>query len=159
VESAPQIPLREAPRGMYSARLDDRGRLKLPADFQKYLDIFRDKYFVTSLDRKVARIYPMHLWRENEALFEHYHDDPTVSQNLAFTANELGSETEMDAQGRILFSPELREALGIDQQQVRLYYHRGRIDVLSESVFEARKKQASASPEEDLKKLEQAGLR
>jgi MraZ protein len=144
---------------MYSARLDDRGRLKLPADFQKYLDIYREKYFVTSLDRKVARIYPMHLWRENESLFERYYDDPTVSQNVAFTANELGSEAEIDAQGRILFSAELREALGIDQQQVRLYYNRGRIDVLSEAVFEARKRQASTSPEEDLKKLEQAGLR
>jgi len=144
---------------MYAVRLDDRGRLKLPADFQKYLDIFREKYFVTSLDRRTARIYPMHLWRQNEALFEAYHDDPTVSQNVAFTAAELGSEAEMDAQGRILFSAELREALGIDQQQVRLYHHRGRIDVLSEAVFKARQQQASASPEEDLRKLEQAGLR
>ncbi|HTX39272.1 MAG TPA: hypothetical protein VME43_29810 [Bryobacteraceae bacterium] len=144
---------------MYTARLDDRGRLKLPADFQKYLDIFREKLFVTSMDRKTARIYPMHLWRENEALFETYRDDPTVSQNVAFTAAELGSETEMDAQGRILFSPELREALGIDQQQVRVYHHRGRIDVLSEAVFKARQQQASATPVEDLYKMEGAGLR
>jgi len=144
---------------MYTARMDDRGRLKLPADFQKYLDIFREKYFVTSLDRRTARIYPMHLWRQNEALFESYHDDPTISQNVAFTAAELGSEAELDNQGRILFSAELREALGIDQQPVRLYHHRGRIDVLSEAVFKARQQQAAASPEEDLRKLEQAGLR
>jgi DNA-binding transcriptional regulator/RsmH inhibitor MraZ len=159
VEPAGQIPTREAPRGMYSARLDDRGRIKLPADFQKYLEIFRDKLFVTSMDRKTARIYPMHLWRENEALFESYRDDPTVSQNVAFTAAELGSEAEMDAQGRILFSAELRTALGIDQQQVRLYHHRGRIEILSEAVFKARQQQASAAPEEDLRKMEGAGLR
>lgn len=144
---------------MYSARLDDRGRIKLPADFQKYLDIFREKLFVTSMDRKTARIYPMHLWRENEALFESYRDDPSVSQNVAFTAAELGSEAEMDAQGRILFSAELREALGIDNQQVRLYHNRGRIDVLSEAIFKARREQASASPEADLHKMEAAGLR
>jgi DNA-binding transcriptional regulator/RsmH inhibitor MraZ len=144
---------------MYTARLDDRGRIKLPADFQKYLDIFREKLFVTSMDRKTARIYPMHLWRENEALFESYRDDPRVSQNVAFTAAELGSETEMDAQGRILFSAELREALGLEQQQVRLYHHRGRIDVLSEAVFKARQEQAAASPEADLQKMEGAGLR
>ncbi len=144
---------------MYAARLDEKGRLKLPVDFQKYLDIFREKFFVTSLDRTTARIYPMHLWRENEALFESYRDDPTVAQNIAFTAAELGSEADMDAQGRILFSAELREALGIDQQQVRLYHYRGRIDVLSEAVFKARKERASANPEEDLRKLEGAGLR
>ena len=101
----------------------------------------------------------MHLWRENEALFESYRDDPRVSQNVAFTAAELGSEAEMDAQGRILFSAELREALGIDQQQVRLYHIRGRIDVLSEAEFKSRQQQASASPEEDLRKMEGAGLR
>ncbi len=159
MDTAAQIPTREAPRGMYSARLDDRGRLKLPSDFQKYLDIFREKLFVTSMDRRTARIYPMHLWRENETLFENYRDDPTVSQNVAFTAAELGSETEMDNQGRILFSVELREALGIDNQQVRLYHPRGRIDVLSDAVFKARQQQASASPEQDLHKMEGAGLR
>jgi len=144
---------------MYTARLDDKGRLKLPVDFQKYLDIYREKFFVTSLDRATARVYPLHLWRENEALFEAYRDDPTVAQNVAFTAAELGSEAEMDSQGRILFSAELREALGIDQKPVRIYHHRGRIDVLSEEVFQARKQRASASPEEDLRKLEGAGLR
>jgi DNA-binding transcriptional regulator/RsmH inhibitor MraZ len=144
---------------MYSARLDDRGRLKLPADFVKYLEIFRDKLFVTSMDRKTARIYPMHLWRQNEALFESYRDDPRVSQNVAFTAAELGSEAEIDAQGRILFSSELREALGIDQQQVRLYHIRGRIDILSDALFKARQQEASVAPEEDLHKMEGAGLR
>ena len=144
---------------MYSAKFDDRGRIKLPADFQRFLDIFREKFFVTSVDRTTARIYPMHLWRENEALFETYRDDPTVAQNIAFTAAELGSEAEMDGQGRILFSTELRTALGIDQSQVRLYYVRGRIDVLTETVFKARQDRAAATPEEDLRKMEGAGLR
>jgi DNA-binding transcriptional regulator/RsmH inhibitor MraZ len=144
---------------MYSAKFDDRGRIKLPADFQRYLDIFREKFFVTSLDRTTARIYPLHLWRENEALFETYRDDPTVAQNVAFTAAELGSEAEMDGQGRILFSTELRTALEIDQSQVRLYYNRGRIDVLTERVFKARQERAAATPEEDLRKMEGAGLR
>jgi len=145
---------------MYSARLDDRGRIKLPIDFQGYVQTFREKkLFITSMDRKTARIYPLDLWRENEAIFETYRDDPRVSQNVAFTAAELGSEAEMDSQGRIPFSTELREALGIDNQQVRIYANRGRIDVLSDAVFKARQQQASASPEDDLNKLEGAGLR
>jgi MraZ protein len=144
---------------MYSAKLDERGRLKLPADFQRYLSIFTEKFFVTSLDRQTARIYPMHLWSQNETLFEEYHDDPDAAASVAFIANELGSEAEMDSAGRILFSAELREALRIDQQQVRLYHHRGRIEVLSEEVFQARKKLASENAAASLKKLEGAGLR
>jgi len=154
--------MREAPRGMYSARLDDRGRLKLPVDFKKYLDIFDDKCFVTSLDRKTARIYPMHLWRENESLFDRYTDDPIVAQNIAFTANELGSEETVDDQGRIPFSPELRKALGVDKaesHEVHIYHHRGRIEVLSQAVFDERKQQAAATAVDDLRKLEGAGLR
>ncbi len=65
----------------------------------------------------------------------------------------------MDGQGRILFSTELRTALGIDQSQVRMYYVRGRIDVLTEAVFKARQDRAAATPEEDLRKMEGAGLR
>jgi len=146
---------------MYTARFDDRGRIKLPADFQKYVNTFREsKLFVTSLDRSTGRIYPMELWRQNEALFQNYRDDPTVAQNLAFTASELGSEAEMDGQGRLPFSQELREALGIgDNQQVRIYHHRGRIDVLSDKEFQKRREQASARPAEDLNKMEGAGLR
>jgi len=151
--------MREAPRGMYSARLDDRGRLKLPVDFKRYLDIFDDKCFVTSLDRRTARIYPMHLWRENEALFDRYTDDPIVAQNIAFTASELGSEETVDEQGRIPFSSELRRALGIEKAEVHIYHHRGRIEVLSQTVFDERKQQAATSAVEDLRKLEGAGLR
>jgi MraZ protein len=160
MDSTTDKPSREAPRGMYTARLDDRGRIKLPAEFHRYLDTFNENLFVTSMDRKTARIYLMRTWRENEALFENYHDDPRVARNVAFTAAELGSEAEMDAQGRIPFSSELREALGIENnQQVRLYHNRGRIDVLSDAVFKARQQQASAAPEDDLNKMEGAGLR
>ena len=57
----------EPPDGMYPARMDDRGRVKLPAAFKEYLDSLDDKkLFVTSLDRRIARIYPIQLWRETK---------------------------------------------------------------------------------------------
>ena len=54
--------------------------------------------------------------------------------NVAFNAADLGAETEMDGQGRILFSPELRRELGIENSTVRLFAYRGRIEVLSEKT-------------------------
>ena len=149
----------EPPRGMYPGRLDEKGRVKLPTAFQQYFMALREKtLFVTSLDRRIAQIYPMQVWRHNEKFFESYRDDPKVARNIAFNAADLGSETEMDGQGRILFSPELRRALGIENQPVHLFAYRGRIEVLSEAIYEERRKEAAANAAEDLSKLEAAGL-
>ncbi len=149
----------EAPRGMYPARLDDKGRLKLPATFQQFFAALREKkLFVTSLDRKIAQIYPIAIWRRNEKFFEAYREDPRIARNVAFNAADLGAETEMDGQGRILFSPELRRELGIEGQPVRLFAYRGRIEVLSERIYEERKREASQTAAEDVARLEAAGL-
>lgn len=149
----------EPPRGMYPARLDEKGRVKLPAAFQQFFAALREKkLFVTSLDRRMAQIYPMAVWRENEKFFDNYRDDPRLARNVAFNAADLGSESEMDAQGRILFSPELRRELGIENQPVKLFAYRGRIEVLSEKQYEERKREAAQTAADDVAKLEAAGL-
>jgi transcriptional regulator MraZ len=154
-----QLAMVEPPRGMYPGRLDEKGRVKLPTSFQQYFMALREKkLFVTSLDRRIAQIYPMEVWRQNEKFFAAYRDDPRVSRNVAFNAADLGSEAEMDNQGRILFSPELRRELGIENQPVHLFAYRGRIEVLSEKIYEERKKEAAMSAADDLSKLEAAGL-
>ena len=149
----------EPPRGMYPGRLDDKGRLKLPAAFAQYFAALREKkLFVTSLDRRIAQIYPIVVWRENEKFFDSYREDPRLARNVAFNAADLGAESEMDAQARILFPPELRRELGIENQPVRLFAYRGRIEVLSEPIYEQRKREASQTAADDVAKLEAAGL-
>ena len=83
------------------------------------------KLFVTSLDRRIAQIYPMEVWRQNEKFFETYRDNPKLAKKVAFNAADLGIEAEMDGQGRITFPPELRRELGMEDQTVRLYAYRG----------------------------------
>lgn len=144
---------------MYPGRLDDKGRVKLPATFQQYFNALREKtLFVTSMDRRIAQIYPIAVWRQNEKVFESYREDPRAARNVAFNAADLGAEVEMDSQGRVLFSPELRRELGIENAPVRLFAYRGRIEVLSEKIYEERKQQASQNAAEDVSKLEAAGL-
>jgi MraZ protein len=144
---------------MYPGRLDDKGRVKLPADFQQYFGVLGAKrFFVTSLDRRIAQIYPISVWKENEKFFASYRQDPRTARNVAFNAADLGAEAEMDNQGRILFSTELRRELGIENQPVRLFAYRGRIEVLSEKIYEERKREASQTATDDVAKLEAAGL-
>ena len=144
---------------MYPSRLDDKGRAKLPVSFQQFFAALREKkLFVTSLDRRTAQIYPMESWRQTEKFFDSYKDNPAAARKVAFNAADLGAETEMDSQGRVLFSPELRRALGIENAPVRLFAYKGRIEVLSEAVYEERKQQASTVTQEELDALEAAGL-
>ena len=156
---AQQQQLVEPPRGMYPSRLDDKGRLKLPAAFQQYFAALREKkLFVTSLDRRTAQVYPMEVWRGNEKFFESYREDVRLARHVAFNAADLGAETEMDGQGRILFSPELRRELGIENQPVRLFAYRGRIEILSEPIYEERKREAASLDADGIGKLEAGGL-
>jgi len=159
-EEAQGTPSLEPPRGMYPSRLDDKGRLKLPVPFQQYFGSLPDrKLFVTSLDRRTAQIYTMPVWRENERFFETYTENPRVAKNVAFNANDLGADAEMDAQGRILFPPELRRELGLENAPVRLYAYKSRIEVLSEGIYQHRKQLASQTPEDAVDLLERAGLK
>ena len=149
----------EPPRGMFPGRLDDKGRMKMPVAFQQFLGALREKkLFVTSLDRRIAQIYPIAVWRENEKFFDTYREDTKLARNVAFNAADLGAESELDAQGRILFPPELRRELGLENQPVRMYSYRGRIEVLSESIYEERKREASQTATDDVAKLEAGGL-
>jgi len=149
----------EPPRGMYPSRLDDKGRLKLPTAFQQYFSALREKkLFVTSLDRRTAQVYPMDVWRGNEKFLDTYRDDVRVARNIAFNAADLGAESEMDSQGRILFSPELRRELGIENQPVKLFAYRGRIEILTEAIYEERKREAAQTVTDDVTKMEAAGL-
>lgn len=145
---------------MYPARLDDKGRLKLPVEFQRYLGgLTEKKLFVTSTDRRMATVYPIGIWRENETLFATHRDNPKVVKRVWFTAQELGSEAEMDGQGRVQFSPELRRELRIENHPVKVLVVNGAIQVMSEETFHAQRAEASQSPEDDLEVLQRAGFK
>ena len=155
----PQPPKIEPPLGMYPGRLDDRGRVKLPASFLQYFGALGEtRFFVTSLDRRIAQIYTIPAWRETEKWLASFRADAKAARNVAFNAADLGAEADLDNQGRILFSTELRRELGIENQAVRLYAYRTRIEVLSDKIYQERRAEASANPADDVTKLDEAGL-
>jgi MraZ protein len=161
LEETPQgVVLLEPPRGLYPARLDEKGRLKLPVEFQKYLaGLSEKKLFATSLDRRMATVYPIAIWRDNEKLLSNYRDNPKASKRIWFTAQDLGSEAEMDAQGRVQFSPELRRDLQIENKPVKVLIANGAIQVMSEEMYQAQRSEAAQSSDDDLEVLQRAGLK
>ena len=86
----------EPPNGMYPASVDDKGRLRLPVGFQKYYKRSEKKLFVTSLDRRIGNIYLHSNWRQNQKFFYENRGHAAESKRIAFNAQDLGSDSEMD---------------------------------------------------------------
>jgi MraZ protein len=153
------LPL-ELPRGRYPGRLDDKARLKLPSDFiQFFKGLPENKLYLTSLDRRIAQLYPIAEWRVNEKFFDTFQEDPDAAENIAFNAADLGADVEMDAQGRIVIHPDLRRELGMEGQDLHLISYKGHVQILTETVYKEQKSRATEKTAPDLKVLKRAGLR
>ncbi len=137
--------------------MDDKGRLKLPSAFQQYLvKLGEQKVFVTSLDSRTVRIYPIGIWRVNEKFFQDSKDK--AAADVSFLANDLGADSEIDSQGRILIPTELRRMLGIESAPVWLEHYKGRFNLYSKDLYEDRRRRALEGLEEKLERLERDGL-
>ncbi len=144
---------------MYVAKMDDKGRLKLPADFQQYFsDLKETRFFITSLDRRIGRIYTVSAWRQNEKLLAGNQGDPKKRRGVAFNAADLGGQSEIDSQGRLLVPAELRRELELESQQVRLFVYKEHVEMLNEKVYQAGKSEGEQISTDDVSDLESVGL-
>jgi MraZ protein len=104
-------------RGHATAKADSKGRLKIPAEFlPEMLELCGDdrSVFLTSRDGKMLLVYPLAVWEEHERELSRLPStDPNLEHYLR-TVNFWGKETSIDAAGRILVHPLLRDAAGID---------------------------------------------
>jgi MraZ protein len=150
----------EAPRGTLSGRVDEKGRLKLPATVVQYLDTLGErKVFVTTLNISTALIYPISVWRETEKMLQEPGDDADLKADVAFVANHYGEDVEIDAQGRVLMPTTLRRDLELEKDDVHLLFYKQRIEVIGSKVYEQRLTSASTNLFEKVKALEKKGLR
>jgi MraZ protein len=161
VEEQPQKTPVEPPRGFFSAHVDDKGRLKLPVELQQYFTAVGDeKYFVTSVDDRIARIYPISVWKVNEKVLEDLAiEDPDAAEALAFVANDYGAEAKVDPQGRMTLPTDLRRALAIENQEVRLDCSQGAVNIYSKAEYEARKVRAKDMLADKLKTARMKGFK
>jgi MraZ protein len=97
-------------RGNHPTRVDEKGRLKIPADFKRLVDEnFGAKFFITSLDGERAQVWPLPEWEKQEAKLAAMPSLP-AKRKLLDRISYYGQETEMDAQGRVLIPQVLRES-------------------------------------------------
>lgn len=144
-------------RGNGLAKVDGKGRLKLPAAFRSVIEPrYGNELFVTSLRGESTRIYPMEVYADLEdRLLRASSVEPLVTK-LRNALNYFGQRTLMDAQGRVLLHPLVRERTGI-RGEVAVLGQQNYLEVWNRAAFE---KQLSTNPltEDDLRQLAQLGF-
>ncbi|MGD0858375.1 MAG: division/cell wall cluster transcriptional repressor MraZ [Terracidiphilus sp.] len=123
-------------RGSHSAKVDEKGRLKLPAAFKQLLDAASvTQFFITSTDGEKAEIWPLPVWEEREKQLAQYSNlDDAVDTYLDLTGY-YGQQMEMDNQARVLLPQILRGTAKLDAEVMvvgKLTY----LEVRNREIFE-----------------------
>jgi DNA-binding transcriptional regulator/RsmH inhibitor MraZ len=140
-----------APLGTYSSRCDDKGRVRIPKELEVYMRALPDpEFFLTTWEGSIGKIYPRTVWEHNLEVLARTSDE---SEDLARFVDHFGSIATLDAQARLLVSPELRRELGIENQQVFLRCAGASIEIYSEAAERASLERARTSAPDVLKKL------
>jgi len=144
-------------RGNHPTRVDEKGRLKVPAEFKRVIDEkYALKFYITSLDGTVAQIYPFEEWeRIEQKLASLSTFNPTKKKFLNRT-NYYGQVVEMDGQGRLLVPQILRESAQIRGEVAVL----GNLTYLEVRNLEAFRKEIEeqAFTDDDTKTLDELGI-
>ena len=144
-------------RGNAPARIDDKGRLKVPNAFRSLLETkYGRELFLTSLTGEYVRVYPMPVWLEIE---EKVGQMPTTHPSkLRFLdrVNYFGQSGELDVQGRVLIPVRLRDSATMtgDVDVLGQYNY---LDVWNHDRF-LTKLQRDAYSDEDARALSEFGI-
>ena len=122
--------------------MDDKGRLKLSASVKRLL---KDRYnqldtFVTSLDGKDVKVYPIREWELVEQRLGDRSGGPEQAQNslakkkILFQANRFGAEETLDGQGRLLIPAALRDSSNI-KGAVKVQWQSNHMVVMTEASY------------------------
>ena len=110
-------------RGSTPARIDDKGRLKVPNAFRRLVEQKHGReLFLTSLTGEYVRIYPMPVWLEIEEKLAAMPSTHPSKLRYLDRINYFGADAELDVQGRVMIPPRLRDAATMN----------GEVDVLGQ---------------------------
>src|SRR5712692_7114914 len=143
-------------RGNHPTRVDEKGRLKVPAEFKRVIDekYSNTQFYITSQDGKVAQVYPFEEWERIEQKLASLSTFNPTKKKFLSRVNFYGQEVEMDGQGRLLIPQLLRQSADIKGEVAVMgnltYLEVRNIEALQKQMVE---EQFTTEDEETLNKL------
>ncbi len=144
-------------RGNHPTRVDEKGRLKVPAEFKRLIDEkYGLQFYITSVDGQRAQVYPYEEWQRIEEKLARLSNFNPTKKKLLNRTNYYGQVVEMDAQGRVLIPTILRQAAQLRGEVAVL----GNLTYLEVRNMEAFRKELEEHPftAEDEKTLDELGI-
>src|SRR5258707_15788285 len=92
-------------RGNYPAKVDEKGRLKIPTVYLEQLKEFVNQFYITSPTGDTARIYPITVWQGIEEKLSKVSSQNQAKRKFLMHTSYYGQLAGMDAQGRLLLPP------------------------------------------------------
>jgi MraZ protein len=144
-------------RGNAPAKIDDKGRLKVPNAFRTFIEERHGSdLFVTSLSGESVRIYPMSVWAEIEKKLARIPSTHPSRVRFFDRVNFYGQESQLDKQGRVLIHQRLRESADMNGE-VDVFGLYDFIEVWNHERFLARL-QREPFTDEDARALAEFGI-
>jgi len=124
-------------RGNHPTRVDEKGRLKLPADYKREVDeVYGAQFYITSLDGKRAKVYPLKSWEAIEASLQKMSPMDPVRKKFLDVTNYYGQMAEMDGQGRLLIPQLIRDTATV-KGEVNVLGSQDHLEVVNADLFRA----------------------
>lgn len=144
-------------RGNAPAKIDDKGRLKVPNGFRALIQQAHGReVFVTSLTGESVRVYPMPVWQQIERKLGAMPSTHPARLKFLDRVNFFGQATELDVQGRVLIHGRLREAAGMTGE-VDVFGQYDYLDVWNHERF-LTKLQREPFTDDDARALSEFGI-
>ncbi len=144
-------------RGNHPTRVDEKGRLKLPADFRSQLEgdaEAKQVFYITSKDGERAELWPIKAWEEVEASLAKIPSTNPARRKFLDVTNYYGQMAEMDTQGRLLLPQILRDKASLTADVV-VFGAQKYLEVMNRPTIEAK---VMTLTDEDLSSLSELGI-
>jgi transcriptional regulator MraZ len=146
-------------RGSAPAKVDEKGRLKVPTDFRRFLeDRYGPDLFVTSLLGDSVLLFPLPVWEEIEARLAAVPSTDRAKTKYLERVSYFGQQVRLDGQGRLVIPQLLREAAGMSADvEVVVSARIDHLVVWNRERF-ARRLEELPLTEDDLRALTERGI-
>ena len=144
-------------RGNHPTRVDEKGRLKLPADFRSQMEgdeQAKQVFYITSKDGERAEVWPIKAWEEVEANLAKIPSTNPSKRKFLDVTNYYGQMAEMDNQGRLLLPQILRDKASLTADVV-VFGAQKYLEVLNRPTIEAKDMTLTT---DDLSSLSELGI-
>ena len=127
-------------RGNHQTRVDEKFRLKLPAEYKRRVDeVYGPIFYITSVDGKRAQLYPMKEWEEIEKKIVQLEPTDPEREDFLNVTSYYGQTVEMDSQGRLLLPQVIRETAKLSGE-VNVLGMQTVLEVVNAEMFVAERK-------------------